>query len=78
MILFKMKKIIHRKEKCIGCSYCVEIAPEFWKMNVENGKCDLIGSKKIKKDFVLEIFEDELDKNERVAQLCPTNCIKIV
>lgn len=73
-----MKKIFHRREKCIGCAYCVEIAPEFWKMNEEDGKCDLLGAKFKKQEFVLEVFADEIEINEKAARICPAKCIKIL
>jgi ferredoxin len=72
-----MKRVTHNRKKCIGCAYCVEIAPAFWQMNVEDGKCDLIGSKYENQNSVLEIFDEDLALNCRAADICPTNCIKI-
>ncbi|RUT78355.1 ferredoxin [Ancylomarina longa] len=72
-----MSRIIHQRKKCIGCSYCVEIAPAFWKMNERDGRCDLIGSDGRNGQFILEIFEDELRLNQRVSELCPAKCIRI-
>jgi ferredoxin len=73
-----MKRVIHYRKKCIGCAYCVEIAPAFWEMNASDGKCDLLGSKNQNQNSVLEIFEDDLDVNLRAADICPTNCIKVL
>ncbi|NOU61685.1 ferredoxin [Marinifilum caeruleilacunae] len=72
-----MKKVYQRREKCIGCAYCVSIAPGFWAMNERDGKCDLLGSHLLKKEHVLEIFEDEVEQNRKAAEICPTNCIRI-
>ena len=73
-----MARLIHHRNKCIGCSYCVEIAPDFWEMNDEDGRCDLIGSQKHGQLYVLEIFTDDLPISEKVVKLCPVNCIKTV
>jgi len=72
-----MTRIIHSRKKCIGCAYCVEIAPAFWRINDKDGRCELIGSSMRKEQFVLEIFEDELTQNKMAADLCPTKCILI-
>ncbi|PKQ62454.1 hypothetical protein BZG02_12035 [Labilibaculum filiforme] len=72
-----MTKIKHFRDKCIGCAYCVEIAPEFWKMNMEDGRCDLVGSARNRSWFELEIFQDEVERNRKVAAICPGKCIRI-
>ena len=72
-----MKRVYHRREKCIGCAYCVGIAPAFWVMNEKDGKCDLIGSTQIKNEFVLDIFLDEVEQNRRAIEICPVNCIQL-
>lgn len=70
-----MVKVIHYRAKCIGCAYCVEMAPEFWRMNQEDGRCDLLGSEKCANRFELELFDDEVQKNQRAADICPGKCI---
>ena len=40
-----MIRIIHQREKCIGCNYCVELAFDRWRMSKKDGKCTLIGGK---------------------------------
>lgn len=72
-----MTRIKHFRDKCIGCAYCVEIAPEFWKMNAEDGRCDLIGSYRQSNFYELQIFEDEIQKNQKVATICPSKCIRL-
>ena len=39
-----MEKIIHEREKCIGCGSCVALCPKFWEME-EDGKSSLKGGK---------------------------------
>ncbi len=72
-----MTRVLQNRNKCIGCAYCVEIAPEFWSMNDEDGRCDLIGARNEKGIWVLDIFEDELEKNQKSAEICPSKCIRV-
>ncbi len=37
-------KIIHEKEKCIGCGSCVSLCSKYFKME-DSGKAGLIGAK---------------------------------
>lgn len=73
----EMAKIKHFRDKCIGCAYCVEIAPEFWKMSIEDGRCDLIGAFFGSNCYELEIFEDEIQRNQNAANICPGKCIRV-
>ncbi len=45
-----MIQITYQRGKCIGCNYCIELAPERWRMNKKDGRSLLLGAK-IKKDF---------------------------
>lgn len=72
-----MGKMIYNRERCIGCAYCVEIAPGFWKMNEEDGKCDLIGSLNRNDAFVLDVFADEMDIHKEVVEICPGKCMRL-
>jgi len=38
-----MITIIQQRAKCIGCNYCVELAPQRWRMSKKDGK-GLVGS----------------------------------
>ena len=73
-----MPKIIHYRDKCIGCNSCVEQSPERWKMSQEDGKSDLIGSKEKKGVFIVNITNDELKANESAAKDCPVNIIRMI
>ncbi len=73
-----MNKIIHQENRCIGCAYCIEIAPFFWEMNPNTGKCDLIGGTVQKNQKVLEIFDEDIAIVEKTIAICPTNCIKLI
>ena len=54
-----MFKILHYREKCLGCAYCVEAAPSLFRVNVSDGKIDLIGSQE-KKDIQSESVNEAL------------------
>ena len=72
-----MTKIIHYREKCIGCNSCVEHAPAFWKISEIDGKSDLLGSTDKRGVHIREINEAEVSENEKAAEDCPVNIIKI-
>ena len=69
-------KIIHDRENCIGCGACAAVDPENWRMN-EDGKSDLINSKKTDDSIKKEIDKEDLDKSLETAQSCPVNVIHI-
>lgn len=68
-----MYKVVHEREKCIGCGACVAVASEFWEM--EEGKAKLKGGKKENGNYVLEV--DELKNLKDSAEVCAVNCIHI-
>ena len=72
-----MPKIVHYRNKCIGCNSCVEYSPNNWKISSNDGKSDLIGSVKKKDTFVKKIREDEIVENELAARDCPVKIIHI-
>lgn len=72
-----MVKIFHYREKCIGCFYCVEIAPERWEMDETDGKSNLIDSKSNKGVHIVEVPEWEYEANKQAADSCPANCIRV-
>lgn len=70
-------KVIHDRDRCIGCNACVVAAPQSWIMDEKEGKSVLIGSKKKGNVHVGEIFDCDKEDNERAALACPVNIIKI-
>ncbi len=72
-----MIRITHYKYKCIGCAYCVEVAPFRWKMNEEDGKSDLIGSTERNGIQTVIVDNTEYDENLEASQVCPAKCIKV-
>ncbi|GJM60918.1 MULTISPECIES: ferredoxin [Persicobacter] len=72
-----MITIIHQREKCIGCHYCVEMAFSRWRMSKKDGKSVLLGAKEKKGFWTVKVTEDELEENQRAAKACPVNIIQV-
>jgi ferredoxin len=70
-------KIIHQQDRCIGCNSCVLIAPQTWVMDEEEGKSKLVNGTKRKKVDVAEIFECDLEANQKASDACPMRIIQI-
>ncbi|MDP2750356.1 MAG: ferredoxin [Nanoarchaeota archaeon] len=69
-----MPKIIHERERCIGCGSCISICPEHWEMG-DDGKSSLKGADK--KGDIYEKQVDDLACSEEAAEACPVTCIKV-
>ena len=73
----KKYRVVYDREGCIGAAACVAEMPSRWEM-VDDGKADLIGSKKkSENEFILEIGEEELKEMKAAAESCPVDIIKI-
>ena len=71
-----MTKILHYREKCIGCAICVEYAPNQWELSAD-GKAILKNSERKGETDILEIDESEIETNKMAERDCPTRIIKI-
>lgn len=67
-------KIIHERDKCIGCGACVSACPGFWEMKPDN-KSFLKGSRKVRDNYELDV--DEPGCNEGAEAGCPVNIIHV-
>lgn len=67
-------KVVHEREKCIGCGACVAVCADFWEMK-DDGKSQLKGSEKSGESFVLEA--EDVGCCEEAANTCPVQCIKV-
>ncbi len=73
-----MHKIVHYRNKCIGCNICYELQPETWRMSKKDGKATLINSTQKKSVFILSINHSIVNQSQEVAKACPVKIIKII
>jgi len=72
-----MFKILHYRDRCLGCAYCIEVAPSLFAVNEKDGKVDLINSSTkngVQSVSVNDYFETEA---KEAAELCPAKIIII-
>lgn len=69
--------ITQKRERCIGCNYCVELAFEQWRMSKKDGKSTLIGAIDKKGFYTLKVDDIFYDSNKKAAEACPVNIIKV-
>ena len=55
-----MIQIAYKREKCIGCNYCIELAPDRWRMNKKDGRSVLLGSRNKKGLYTVEVNDLEI------------------
>lgn len=67
-----------QRNKCIGCNYCVELAPNQFQMSKKDGKSVLLHSNDKKGFFTLK-SNDELifEASDNAAKACPVNIITV-
>lgn len=73
-----MVKIIHYRNKCIGCGICFELQPELWRMSKKDGKATLLKSTPKKDVFVLSVSNTIQQKTWEAARACPVKIIKVL
>lgn len=73
-----MTKIIHYRDKCIGCGVCFEMQPELWRMSKKDGKATLLRATAKKAIYVLPVSKSLEQTTLEVAGACPVKIIKIV
>lgn len=69
--------ITQKRDKCIGCNYCVELAYDQWRMSKKDGKSVLLGAVNKKGFHTVKVDDEYLDENLKAAEACPVNIIKI-
>jgi len=69
-------KIIHERDKCIGCGTCVAFCPKHWDL-YEDGKSDLIGHKVNPETKNQEKEVKKAECNQEAVDSCPVQCIRI-
>ena len=71
-----MPKLVHYRDKCIGCGSCVLEQPEYWEMEEKDGKANLKKSSEKSRIHIKDVRKDEEELCKRVCKDCPVNCIK--
>lgn len=67
-----------QRNKCIGCNYCVELAPNQFQMSKKDGKSVLLHSKDKKGFFTLKTTENDiLETCKDAAKACPVKIISV-
>lgn len=67
-----------QRDKCIGCNYCVELAPARFRMSKKDGKSVLLHATDKKGFFTLREPGHELyDEIEKAAKACPVKIISV-
>jgi ferredoxin len=73
-----MHKIIHYRNKCIGCGVCQEQQPGLWRMSKKDGKATLLKATVKKEVFLLTISSSQAVQTKEVAHACPVRIIKVL
>jgi len=67
-----------QRKKCIGCNYCVELAPGQFRMSRKDGKSVLLKALDKKGFHTLKSQENHIfDDCEKAAKACPVNIISV-
>jgi len=73
-----MHKVIHYRDKCIGCGVCYEQQPQLWRMSHKDGKATLIRGIHKKQVFIVNIAGSDVEETRKIAEACPVNIIKVI
>ncbi|MBP1838546.1 ferredoxin [Formosa algae] len=67
-----------QRNKCIGCNYCVEMAPQQFQMSKKDGKTVLLHGQEKKGFFTLKSNDYSiLEVCENASKACPVNIISV-
>lgn len=67
-----------QRDKCIGCNYCVELAPEQFRMSKKDGKSVLLHSTNKKGFHTIKSNDDMIfDDCDKAAKACPVKIISV-
>lgn len=73
-----MVVITLQRKKCIGCNYCVELAPEQFQMSKKDGKSVLLKALDKKGFYTLKSADHTiLENSEAAAKACPVKIISV-
>jgi len=67
-----------QRKKCIGCNYCVELAPGQFQMSKKDGKSVLLKSQDKKGFFTLKsVNESMFEDVKKASEACPVKIIAV-
>ncbi len=67
-----------QRKKCIGCNYCVELAPKQFQMSKKDGKAVLLHAIDKKGFFTIKIPDLSILENvTKAKESCPVKIIKV-
>lgn len=67
-----------QRDKCIGCNYCVELAPLQFQMSKKDGKTVLLHAKEKKGFFTVKSYDEIIfDDCDKAAKACPVKIISV-
>ncbi len=67
-----------QRAKCIGCNYCVELAPMQFQMSKKDGKSVLLHSQEKKGFFTLKSRDETIfDQSVKAKEACPVKIIEV-
>lgn len=73
-----MVVITLQRNKCIGCNYCVELAPNQFQMSKKDGKSVLLKSSEKKGFFTLKSNDEHIfDDCDKASKACPVKIISV-
>jgi len=70
-----MSKVIHQRDKCIGCGTCVAVCPAFWQMG-DDGKASLKDAKDVG-NGKFELACEDCGCCKEAASSCPVQIITV-
>ncbi|MCB9196606.1 MAG: ferredoxin [Flavobacteriales bacterium] len=72
-----MISVTLQRDKCIGCNYCYEIAPELFRMSKKDGKSVLLNSTDKRGFYTIRTTDDMRDQAMKTKDVCPVSIIKV-
>jgi len=67
-----------QRAKCIGCNYCVELAPDQFQMSKKDGKAVLLHAREKKGFYTIKSMDDSmLDNVVKAKEVCPVKIISV-
>jgi ferredoxin len=67
-----------QRHKCIGCNYCVELAPEQFQMSKKDGKSVLLHAEEKKGFYTIKSKDHEiLESCVNASKACPVKIIVV-